>query len=99
MISFYPFLVSSGAAYLSFGDEVGHDGGVAKLGGQVDAAAALAVDQRRVCAVLHQLHHHGEVALSGGGGTHSVVRDGFRRLNKGEIWTRTTPQSEGQTWK
>lgn len=45
--------------YLSFGDKVGHDGGVAELGGQVDAAAALAVDQRRVCAVFHELHHHG----------------------------------------
>lgn len=47
------------ASYLSLGDEVSHDGGVAELGGQVDAAAALAVDQRRVCAVFHELHHHG----------------------------------------
>lgn len=44
--------------YLSFGDEVGHDGSVAELGGQMDATAALAIDQRRVCAIFHELHHH-----------------------------------------
>lgn len=45
--------------YLSFCNKVGHDRGVSELGGQMDAAAALAVDQRRVCTVFHELHHHG----------------------------------------
>lgn len=50
--------ICSSDAHLPLGDKVGHDGGVAKLGGQVDAAAALAVNQRWVGAVLHELHHH-----------------------------------------
>ena len=50
---------SVSVSYLSFGDKVGHDGGVAELRGQVNAAASLAVDQRWVCAVFHELHHHG----------------------------------------
>lgn len=50
---------SVGISHLSFGDKVGHDGGVAELGGQMNAAAPLAVNQRGVCAVFHELHHHG----------------------------------------
>lgn len=59
MLSPWQISCSAGLFYLSFGDKVGHDGGVAKLGGQMNTAAALAVDQRRVCAVFHELHHHG----------------------------------------
>lgn len=45
--------------YLSFGNEVCHNGGVAKLGCKMNAAATLAINQRRVCAIFHELHHHG----------------------------------------
>lgn len=67
-------------SHLSFGDEIGHDGGVAKLCGQMAAAAALAVDQRGVGAVLHELHHHGQMALSG--------RRSKRAQNKGHVLLR-----------
>lgn len=58
VLEFLAFLLS-GSAHLSLGNEVGHDGRVSELGGQVDAAAALAIDQGRVGAVFHELHHHG----------------------------------------
>lgn len=50
---------SVGFTYLSFCDKIGHDGGVAELSGQMNAAAAFAINQGRVCAVFHELHHHG----------------------------------------
>lgn len=37
---------------------------MAKLSCQMDAAASLTIDQRRVCAIFHELHNHGEMALS-----------------------------------
>lgn len=46
-------------AYLSLSNKVGDDGGVAELGSQVNAAAALAINQRRVCTIFHELYHHG----------------------------------------
>lgn len=49
---------SVGSSHLSFSNEVGHNGSVTKLGSQMDAAAALAIDQRWVCTIFHELHHH-----------------------------------------